>query len=158
MCIRDRFIKMEWWWLFFVFDLNKWLWVGGVEKCALEGDIWMEVWILINWLSSFIVETMYIPQGFNHMYGIPLIMEVGSLNTKIGFAGKERPDLFAPSVSWNWFSTSRSTKTQAKKHNWISIPPSHVKTTTQKASSKTVSSMIGKASKLLPDSPLAKKC
>lgn len=31
---------------------------------------------------------MYIPQGFNHMYGIPLIMEVGSLNTKIGFAGK----------------------------------------------------------------------
>lgn len=42
---------------------------------------------------------MYIPQGFNHLYGIPLIMEVGSLNTKIGFAGKERPDVVAPSVS-----------------------------------------------------------
>lgn len=25
-------------------------------------------------------------------------MEVGSLNTKIGFAGKDRPDVIAPSV------------------------------------------------------------
>lgn len=58
---------------------------------------------------------MYIPQGFNHLYGIPLIMEVGSLNTKIGFAGKERPDLIAPSVSQPLFSTSRSTKPQAKR-------------------------------------------
>lgn len=41
---------------------------------------------------------MYIPQGFNHLYGIPLIMEIGSLNTKIGFAGKDKPDLIAPSV------------------------------------------------------------
>lgn len=40
---------------------------------------------------------MYIPQGFNHLYGMPLIMEVGSLNTKIGFAGKDRPDVIAPS-------------------------------------------------------------
>lgn len=50
---------------------------------------------------------MYIPQGFNHLYGIPLIMEVGSLNTKIGFAGKERPDVIAPSVSWNTYSMSK---------------------------------------------------
>lgn len=41
---------------------------------------------------------MYIPDRFNHLYGIPLIMEVGSLNTKIGFAGKDRPDVIAPSV------------------------------------------------------------
>lgn len=40
---------------------------------------------------------MYIPDRFNHLYGIPLIMEVGSLNTKIGFAGKDRPDVIAPS-------------------------------------------------------------
>jgi actin-related protein len=40
---------------------------------------------------------MYIPHGFNHQYGIPLIMEVGSLNSKIGFAGKERPDAIVPS-------------------------------------------------------------
>ena len=42
---------------------------------------------------------MYIPERFNHQYGIPLIMEVGSLNTKIGYAGKDRPDIIAPSVS-----------------------------------------------------------
>ena len=41
---------------------------------------------------------MYIPDRFNHHYGIPLIMEVGSLNTKIGFAGKDKPDVIAPSV------------------------------------------------------------
>lgn len=41
---------------------------------------------------------MYIPERFNHQYGVPLIMEVGSLNTKIGFAGKDRPDVLAPSV------------------------------------------------------------
>lgn len=41
---------------------------------------------------------MYIPDRFNHQYGIPLIMEIGSLNTKIGFAGKDRPDVIAPSV------------------------------------------------------------
>lgn len=40
---------------------------------------------------------MYIPPGFNHQYGIPLIMEVGSLNAKMGFAGKERPDAIVPS-------------------------------------------------------------
>lgn len=58
---------------------------------------------------------MYIPQGFNHLYGIPLIMEVGSLNTKIGFAGKDRPDLIAPSVPFNSRSMSRSITTLAKR-------------------------------------------
>jgi actin-related protein len=58
---------------------------------------------------------MYIPQGFNHLYGIPLIMEVGSLNTKIGFAGKDRPDLIAPSVPFNSRSTYRSITTLAKR-------------------------------------------
>lgn len=42
---------------------------------------------------------MYIPERFNHLYGIPMIMEVGSLNTKIGYAGKDKPDIIAPSVS-----------------------------------------------------------
>lgn len=42
----------------------------------------------INHIVGSILIFMYIPQGFNHLYGIPLIMEVGSLNTKIGFAGK----------------------------------------------------------------------
>jgi actin-related protein len=60
---------------------------------------------------------MYIPQGFNHMYGIPLIMEVGSLNTKIGFAGKERPDLVAPSVPPSTLSTFRSTAPMVKRLN-----------------------------------------
>ena len=60
---------------------------------------------------------MYIPQGFNHLYGIPLIMEVGSLNTKIGFAGKERPDVIAPSVSWNPYSMFRLIRIPAKKYN-----------------------------------------
>lgn len=58
---------------------------------------------------------MYIPQGFNHLYGIPLIMEVGSLNTKMGFAGKERPDLVAPSVPPSTLSTYRLIATTAKK-------------------------------------------
>jgi hypothetical protein len=58
------------------------------------------MWIYnFNHRLFFITKIMYIPQGFNHLYGIPLIMEVGSLNTKIGFAGKERPDIIAPSVS-----------------------------------------------------------
>ena len=52
---------------------------------------------------------MYIPQGFNHLYGIPLILEVGSLNTKIGFAGKEKPDLITPSVPPHPPSTCRRT-------------------------------------------------
>ena len=53
--------------------------------------------IFIN-LPIWFWKIMYIPDRFNHLYGIPLIMEVGSLNTKIGFAGKDRPDVIAPSV------------------------------------------------------------
>lgn len=61
---------------------------------------------------------MYIPDRFTHQYGIPLIMEVGSLNTKIGFAGKDRPDVIAPSVIFiKLFSLSNQIKIQDKKHN-----------------------------------------
>ena len=66
---------------------------------------------------------MYIPDRFNHLYGIPLIMEVGSLNTKIGFAGKDRPDIIAPSVLLNLSSMSKSTRSQEKRHNLISFNP-----------------------------------
>jgi actin-related protein len=53
---------------------------------------------------------MYIPQGFNHQYGIPLIMEVGSLNSKIGFAGKEKPDAIVPSYVQVNKTTSEKTE------------------------------------------------
>jgi hypothetical protein len=76
---------------------------GGWFCCIIK----LVVWVYNN--------SMYIPQGFNHLYGIPLIMEVGSLNTKIGFAGKERPDLIVPSVSWSLFRQSRSTRPPEKK-------------------------------------------
>ena len=90
---------------------------------------------------------MYIPQGFNHMYGIPLIMEVGSLNTKIGFAGKERPDILAPSVHPSSPSMYRSIAPLARKTNSTSTLPTLKKTVTRKAYSKTVSLKTGKVFK-----------
>lgn len=90
---------------------------------------------------------MYIPQGFNHLYGIPLIMEVGSLNTKIGFAGKDRPDLIAPSVPFNLPSMSRSIKLQVKRHSLTSTAPWQEKTQTLKVFWRVASSTIGKDSK-----------
>ncbi len=44
-------------------------------------------------------EYMYTPHGYSSQFGIPVIMEVGSLNTKIGFAGRDRPDSITPTVS-----------------------------------------------------------
>lgn len=41
---------------------------------------------------------MYIVPKCNNQYGIPVILEIGSLNTRIGFAGKDRPDTVVPSV------------------------------------------------------------
>lgn len=41
---------------------------------------------------------MYIPQKYNSQLGIPIILEFGSLNTRAGFAGKDRPDAIVPSV------------------------------------------------------------
>lgn len=90
---------------------------------------------------------MYIPQGFNHLYGIPLIMEVGSLNTKIGFAGKERPDLIAPSVSWKLSSMSKSINLQDKRLKWIFIIHMQNKIATPKVFYRIASSMIGKGFK-----------
>ena len=61
---------------------------------------------------------MYIPDRFTHQYGIPLIMEIGSLNTKIGFAGKDRPDVIAPSVrNCSSFSMYKSIKKMVKRQN-----------------------------------------
>ena len=61
---------------------------------------------------------MYIPDRFTHQYGIPLIMEIGSLNTKIGFAGKDRPDVIAPSVTnFSSFSMFKSIKKMVKRQN-----------------------------------------
>lgn len=99
---------------------------------------------------------MYIPQGFNHLYGIPLIMEVGSLNTKIGFAGKERPDLVAPSVPPSTLSTSRLIATPVKRWSSTSSPPSQRNKAIQKAFSITASSTTGKVSKHSPHSLSAK--
>lgn len=90
---------------------------------------------------------MYIPQGFNHLYGIPLIMEVGSLNAKIGFAGKDRPDLIAPSVSFNSRSMSRSITTLAKKRNLTSTARWLDKMQTPKAFWRVASSTTGKDSR-----------
>ena len=42
---------------------------------------------------------MYIPPKYNSQYGIPIILEFGSLNTRVGFAGKDRPDAVVPSVN-----------------------------------------------------------
>ena len=65
---------------------------------------------------------MYIPDRFNHLYGIPLIMEVGSLNTKIGFAGKDRPDVIAPSVLFLIYcSMYKLTKIMARRLSLISF-------------------------------------
>lgn len=65
---------------------------------------------------------MYIPDRFNHLYGIPLIMEVGSLNTKIGFAGKDRPDVIAPSVLFLIYcSMYKLTKIMVKRLSLISF-------------------------------------
>lgn len=99
---------------------------------------------------------MYIPQGFNHLYGIPLIMEVGSLNTKIGFAGKERPDLIAPSVSWRLFSMSKSINPLAKRFKWISITRSQRKTAIPKVFCRIASLTIGKDFKHWLDPPWPK--
>ena len=82
---------------------------------------------------------MYIPERFNHLYGIPLIMEVGSLNTKIGYAGKDRPDIVAPSVTTSLSSMSRPISRLARNSN--SIFTSHLpkKTAILKPYLKTVS-------------------
>ena len=93
---------------------------------------------------------MYIPERFNHLYGIPLIMEVGSLNTKIGYAGKDRPDGIAPSVTYWWFSMSRLINRQGRSITLISIRLSVDKIVTLNRSYKIVSSRIGKGSKLWP--------
>lgn len=74
-------------------------WLG-----VFGGNYWADIQLV---RVFFITGIMYIPQGFNHANGIPLIMEVGSLNTKIGFAGKDRPDVVAPSVPCNPLSMSK---------------------------------------------------
>ncbi len=83
----------------------------------------MKVINLINQLHIYIhidrFRIMYIPDRFNHLYGIPLIMEVGSLNTKIGFAGKDRPDVIAPSVPSILSSMFKSTKSTERRPNLI---------------------------------------
>lgn len=41
---------------------------------------------------------MFNPLKSNSECGIPVILEFGSLNTRVGFAGKDRPDVIVPSV------------------------------------------------------------
>lgn len=87
---------------------------------------------------------MYIPERFNHLYGIPLIMEVGSLNTKIGYAGKDRPDIVAPSVPTSSCSMSRPTRRPERRLNLISTSHSPKKTAILRLSWRTASSRIGR--------------
>ena len=90
---------------------------------------------------------MYIPDRFTHQYGIPLIMEVGSLNTKIGFAGKDRPDVVAPSGLKIISSMCRSIGRQGRRQSWIFTKASLKKTVTHNQFYKIALSKIGKGSK-----------
>lgn len=42
---------------------------------------------------------MFIPPKPSGNLVIPVILEIGSLNTRTGFAGKDRPDSIVPSVN-----------------------------------------------------------
>jgi actin-related protein len=57
---------------------------------------------------------MFIPAKSTSSCGIPIIHEFGSLNTRAGFAGKDRSDAVVPSVLSNSQpSTLRMTRTPA---------------------------------------------
>lgn len=50
-------------------------------------------------LYSFVQSIMFIPPKPSGNFVIPVILEIGSLNTRAGFAGKDRPDSIVPSVN-----------------------------------------------------------
>jgi|JI6StandDraft_1071083.scaffolds.fasta_scaffold08973_9 actin-related protein len=58
---------------------------------------------------------MFIPNKSSNS-GIPVILEFGSLNTRAGFAGKDRPDAVVPSVLHDAIKYIASDKTNNIKY------------------------------------------